>query len=159
MNIATTPNFASILDESPTEVARPKSLPTGTYTFIVGRWETGESSQKKTPFVRFQMRPIEAGDDVDEAELQAALTMPDGTVQDLQSKTMSHTLYTSPNAVFMLDQFHEHCGMDLSEPMSRKLRNDEVLNCQVRGYVAPRDSNNPDAPIYAEIKRTLFPES
>jgi hypothetical protein len=151
----TKPNFGSILDEAPTEVNRPKSLPTGTYTFVVGRWEEGKSSQKKTPFVKFGMRPIAAGDDVDPDELQEALTSADGTVADLGSKMMSITFYCTPDAIYRLDEFHEHCGLDLDEAVSRKMRNDEVANAQVEGYVAPRQQTDPDAPTYSEIKRTL----
>ena len=150
-----TPNFSSILDEAPTEVNRPKALPTGTYIFVVGRWEEGKSSQKKTPFVKFSMRPIVAEADVDQDELTEALTGADGTVNDISSKTMSLTFYTTPDAIYRLDEFHEHCGLDISEPLSRKMRCDEVVNAQVRGYVAPRQSQDPDAPTFAEIKRTL----
>lgn len=150
-----TPNFASILDEAPTEVNRPKSLPTGTYTFVVGRWEEGKSSQKKTPFVKFGMRPIVASEDVDEDELREALTSADGTENSLDTKMMSITFYTTPDAIYRLDEFHEHCGVDLNEPVSRKMRNDEVINAQVQGYVAPRQQQDPDAPTFAEIKRTL----
>lgn len=149
------PNFSSILDDAPTEVDRPKSLPTGTYEFVVGRWEEGVSSQKKTPFVRFQMRPTGTMDDVDEDELAEALTSADGTSVDLGAKGMSITFYVTATAVYRLDEFHQQCGLDLSNPLSRKARNDEVLNASILGYVAPRESNNPDAPIFMEIKRTL----
>jgi hypothetical protein len=151
----TKPNFGSILDEAPTEVNRPKSLPTGTYTFVVGRWEEGKSSQKKTPFVKFKMMPIAADDDVDEDELTEALTSADGTLNELKSKEMSITFYCTADAIYRLDEFHEHCGVDLNEAVSRKMRNDEVVNSQVQGYVAPRQQQDPDAPAYSEIKRTL----
>ena len=52
------PNFATILDEAPTEVNRPKPLPSGTYLCTVTGWETGKSSQKQTPFVQFNLRPM-----------------------------------------------------------------------------------------------------
>ena len=88
-------------------------------------------------------------------ELDEALTSADGTKNALATKTMSITFYTTPDAAYRLDEFHEHCGVDLEEPLSRRMRNDEVVNAQVRGYVAPRQSQDPDAPTYAEIKRTL----
>ena len=127
-----TPDFASILDQSPTEVNRPKSLPTGTYTFIVGDWEQGKSSQKKTPFVKFSMKPVAADADVDEDELEEALTGADGEANDIRSKTMSITFYTTADAIYRLDEFHEHCGIDLSEAVSRATRNDMVLNAEVK---------------------------
>jgi len=41
-------NFASILDEAPTEINRPKPLPEGTYLCVVGQPEEGKSSKKGT---------------------------------------------------------------------------------------------------------------
>ena len=149
------PNFALLLEEAPTEVNRPKNLPTGTYTFVVGRWEEGVSSKKHTPFVKFEMRPIAAGDDVDDDELEEALTSADGTRNELKSKTMPITFYLTPDAVYRLDEFHQHCGIDLEQAVSRGLRNDEVQNSQVDGFVGPRQQENPDAPVFMEIKRTL----
>jgi hypothetical protein len=149
------PNFASILDEAPTEVNRPKSLPTGTYTFVVGKWEEGKSSKKQTPFIKFNMMPISADEDVDEDELDEALTAASGEVHELKSRSMSITFYITPDAAYRLDEFHEHCGLDLNDPLSRRMRSDQVINAQVKGYVAPRQQSDPDAPTYAEIKRTL----
>lgn len=151
--MSSVPDFSSILDASPTEVERPKALPAGTYLFTVGRWNEGVSSQKKTPLVKFDLTPVTAMEDVDEDELAAALTSTDGSKVALGSKTMSVTYYTTPAAIFMLDEFHEHCGLDLADPMSRKLRNDEVLNTQVQGYVEHRPGNN--GQVFAEVRRTL----
>ena len=51
------PNFASILDEAPTEIDRPKPIPTGTYLCRVQGTPTYDKSSKKgTPFVQFTLR-------------------------------------------------------------------------------------------------------
>lgn len=149
------PNFSSLLDDTADHVERPKGLPTGTYIFSVGRWEEGKSSKKKTPFVRFAMTPISAEDDVDPDELAEALTNGNGEVGALDQKKMSITFYVTAEALYRLVEFHEHCGLDLSEELSHRQRNDEVLGTQVRGYVAPRENDDPNAPVYVEIKRTL----
>ena len=68
---ATQPSFESILDTPATEVERPKPIPAGTYDVIVkGLYEQGESTQKKTPFVRFIYAIQSAGEDVDPDELE-----------------------------------------------------------------------------------------
>jgi hypothetical protein len=55
------PNFASILDEAPTEIDRPKPIPTGTYLCRVQGTPTYDKSSKKgTPFVQFTLKPISA---------------------------------------------------------------------------------------------------
>ena len=68
------PNFASILDEAPTEISRPKPLPVGTYLCVVqGQPVYDKSNKKGTPFVEFLLRVIAAMDDVDPDDLQFIL--------------------------------------------------------------------------------------
>ena len=142
----TSPNFSSILDESPTEVARPKPLPAGTYLFVVGTPTYDKSSKKGTPYVMFNLRPVEIESDVDEDELSEA--------GGLDSKTIRATFYLTEDAVYRLDEFHSHCGLDLSDPSSRKTRNDDVVNAEVRGVIKHRSSED-GTQIYAELSRTL----
>lgn len=150
----TKPNFSkTLLDEAPDHVERPKPLPIGTYLAVVGRWETGESSKKKTPFVRFPLRFIQAYDDVDPDELAAC-----GGVDGKNART---DFFMTEDAIYRLDAFHEHCGLDLEEPLSRKARNDEVMNAQVGvviGHRYPQDAEGkdiPDSVPFMEVTRTL----
>ena len=148
MNDASRPNFASILDESPTEVSRPKPLPEGTYLCSVGAPRYDKSSKKGTPFVEFILKPIAEQDDVDVEALEEA--------GGLDGKSLRGTYYTTDDAIYRLDEFHEHCGIDLSEPASRRIRNDEVMNAQVLAYVKHRqaDQNDPNSAVFAEVRRT-----
>lgn len=142
-----TPNFASILDEEPTEVSAPAPLPQGTYIAIVagpGRYD--KSTKKGTDFVEFNLRPTEAEEDVDPDELEAA--------GGLDGKTIKATFWLTDEAKFMLDQFHEHCGLDLSEPASRRTRNDEIVNAQVRVFVKHEPSQD-GTRIFARFNRSL----
>lgn len=138
------PNFASILDEAPSEVKLPPPMPTGTYRWIVQGWEQGESSRKQTPFVKFNLKAVEAMDDVDEDEL--------AEVGGLEGKTRSLTFYTTEDAIYRLDQFHEHCGLDLRQKLSRKARNDEIINAEVLGTIKHRMTD--DKRVFAEIGQT-----
>lgn len=141
------PNFSSILDEQPTEVDRPKPLPAGTYLCVVaGAPEYGKSSKKGTDFAQFTLKPMSAEDDVDEDELDEA--------GGLENKTLRTTFYLTEDAVYRLDEFHEHCGIDISKPQSRKTRNDEVINAHVRAVVKHRSSED-GSRIFAEVARTL----
>jgi hypothetical protein len=139
------PNFTSILDEQPTEVNRPKPLPEGTYLCVVGQPEEGVSSQKKTPFVKFPLRPVSALEDVDTAALNE--------VGGLDSKNMSTTYYLTPDSIFRLDEFHEHCGLDLTDAASRRARNAEVVNSRVLAVVKHRMSQD-NTQSFAEVNRT-----
>ena len=142
-------HFASILDEAPTEVNRPKPLPEGTYLCVVGQPEDGKSSKKGTPFVKFPLKPISALDDVDSEALEE--------VGGLEAKNLSTTFYITADAVYRLDEFHEHCGIDLDDPISRRVRNSEVVNSQVLAVVKHRMSDD-NTQTFAEVSRTASAE-
>lgn len=139
------PNFTSILDEQPTEVNRPKPLPEGTYLCVVQQSEEGKSSKKGTPFVKFPLRPVSPLDDVDPTALDE--------MGGLEGKVLNATYYTTPDAIYRLDEFHEHCGIDLSEPASRRARNAEVVNSQVLAVIKHRESDDHTS-VFAEVNRT-----
>ena len=142
-----TPNFASILDEAPTEVNAPAPLPQGTYLTVVrGQPRYDKSAKKGTPYVEFLLHPISAEPDVDEDELADA--------GGLDGKIIRATFWLTDEAVFMLDQFHEHCGLDLSDAASRRQRNDEVVNAQVRAFVKHETSQD-GTRIFARYNRSL----
>ena len=141
------PNFASILDEAPTEIDRPKPIPTGTYLCRVqGTLTYDKSSKKGTPFVQFTLKPISAEEDVDEEDL--------AEMGGLDNKTLRLTFYLTEDAVYRLDEFHEHCGIDLSEERSRKMRNDDVIGQSFRGFVKQKPSKD-GTRMYSNIERTL----
>ena len=144
-NTSTSPVFASILDESPTEVSRPVPLPEGTYLCVVGQYEEGKSSQKKTPFWKFPLRPIAALDDVDTEALEE--------MGGLEGTSLSVTFYTTPDAIFMFDDFFGHCGGDFDDGCSRRVRASELTNTQVLAYVQHR-MNQDNTQAFAEVKRT-----
>lgn len=154
-----TPNFQSLLDETPDHVERPKALPVGTYIWIVGQPTYGKSSKKGTPFVEFQLRCIGATDDVDTKALE--------DMGGFNGKTLRATYYTTEDAIYRLDEFHEHCGLNLEEPASRRMRNDLVVNSQVLGYVRHREQEITDderragvePQVFAELSRTAPVES
>lgn len=140
------PNFASLLDETPDEVVRPKPLPAGTYHCVVSNEILyDKSSKKQTEFVRFYLRPYDAAEDVDPDELE--------TAGGLDGKQISATFYLTPDSVYRLDEFHQHCGVDLSVPLSRKLRNDECINAEVTAVIRHRSSDD-GSQVFAELART-----
>lgn len=125
------PNFASLLEEAPSEVSYPVSLPAGTYHCVVkGQPRYDVSSQKKTPFVEFNLVPQSALEDVDAEELTTWMDN-NGKPRALNETTIRATYYTTEQAVYRLDEFHEHCGIDLTQSASRRNRNDECMNAEV----------------------------
>ena len=141
------PNFASILDESPEEVSAPQPLPQGTYICtVVGSPAYDKSPQKGTPYVEFTLRPLAAGEDIDETELEET--------GGLEGKTLRATFYLTEDAVYRLDEFHTHCGIDLEDGQSRRQRNDAVMNAEVRVFVKHETSAD-GSRIFARFNRSL----
>ena len=146
MTQAASVSFESILDTPATEVERPKPLPAGTYDAIVkGLPEFGESSQKKTPFARFTLAMQAAGEDVDEEELTS--------IGGLDGKSIKSTYYTTPDALFRLTDFLEHCGIELDGKTIRQAI-DDTPNCSVKVVIGHRASEDGQQ-IFAEVKRTM----
>lgn len=144
-------DFASILDMPATDVERPKPLPEGTYFGIIqGMYEQGESTKKKTPFVRFNLAVQSVGEDVDEDDLKAFGD--EGVI----GKTIKDTYYTTPDALFRLTDFLENAGIELADKSIRAAL-DETPNCSIGFYIGHRASEDGQQ-IFAEIKRTFKPE-
>lgn len=140
------PNFAALLDEAPSEISRPKPLPAGTYVCVVqGSPRYDKSSKKQTPFVEFTLGVLTPGDDVDAEEL--------AEMGGIEGRTIRATYYLTEDSIYRLDEFHEHCGIDLSVPASRRQRSDELTNAQVIAVLGHRASDDGSS-VFAELKRT-----
>jgi hypothetical protein len=150
-------SFASILDMQPSEVERPKPLPAGTYLCVVdGRFTLDKSTRKQTDYVEFTLKILQAMDDVDADDLQAALTKPTGEVVSLNSKTVRVTYYLTPDALWRLKKFLEDCGIDL-EGRSFAECLEETPGCQVLAEIKHQVSANGEA-VYANVTNTARPK-
>lgn len=143
------PQFSSILDDAPTEVVFPPPLPVGTYLCVVGQPEATPKSKAGNDGIKFPLKPIAAMEDVDEEAL--------AEVGGFDGKNLSTTFWVTPDSITFLDQFHENCGLDLSDKMSRKMRNQEVVNSQILASVTHRMSED-NQRAFAEVKRTARAE-
>lgn len=140
-------SFESILDTPVAAVERPKPLPAGTYDCIVrGMYEEGQSTQKKTPFVRFTYAIQAAGDDVDADELAEMGGIADKSIKD--------TYYTTPDALFRLTTALENMQIEGLEAKSIRQALAETPNCPIRIVVSHRASDDGEN-IFAEVKRTM----
>lgn len=145
--------FESILDTPADSVERPKPLPVGTYNAIIrGQYEEDVSAIKKTPFVRFTYAFQSAEPDVNEDDLEEALTSKDGTVTKLTEKTIKDTYYTSAAALFMLTEMLERIGIEL-ENKSIRVALSETPNMAVKVQIEHGISN--DGHPFAQVKRVM----
>ncbi len=147
--VSSTPDFASVLDTPASEIERPKPLPRGTYhTIVQGQPRIDKSAKKGTEFSEFTLKILEPLDDVDEDELAAY-----GPVRD---KTTRVTFYHTPNSVYRLKEFIEHCGIDTEKGSLRQLIA-ETPGCQVLANIVHEPSQDGGA-VYANVKSTAAVE-
>ncbi len=112
------PDFASLLKRPAGEGKRPVVLPMGDYQGIIsGAHSTGESSQKKTPFVRFPLRllewPEDAPDSWSETDSEGNIVEVNREDVDLGARTsFGAAFYLTDAALFMLDDFIKSCGIE-----------------------------------------------
>ena len=139
-----TPNFASILSEAPTEVTRTPPLPVGTYLCIVQPFELPKNENGPARFPLKVMAPL---DDVD----IDALTESGGT----EGKFLYYNVWPDERAREALDTIHAFAGLDLADlaDVSRAERNDMIVNGQVLAVVKHRTDKNDPTKVYAEVQR------
>lgn len=142
------PNFESLLDESPTEVKSPSLLPEGTYTFNVKIYEPVKANSGNEG-IRFPMQAVAAHEDVDPTALADCLNG-----DSLMDKEIPLTFWITDKSIYRLDEFHQHCGLDLEDGSTRRQRNENVVGHQVLGYVKHEESNKQPGRFFANIVKT-----
>jgi hypothetical protein len=145
--------FADILDKPADQIDRPKPLPTGTYVWtIAGLPRMDKSKDKQTPYYEFECKATQAMDDVNEEDLKEWATKADGTSRQLSDYSSRLTFYLTEGSVYRLQEFMEHCGIDL-EGKSIREAIDETPNCQFIGAIVHTASKDGSS-IYANIGKT-----
>lgn len=96
------PDFRSLLSKPAGKSVKPPQLPAGDYPGIVKKFELGESSKKKTPYVRFPA---------------ALMGWPEGAEPlpgvDLAKRQAHVDFYMTEAAQWRLDDFIKSCGVDM----------------------------------------------
>jgi hypothetical protein len=101
-------SFEDILKTPVSEIERPKPIPAGSYRCIIKQRPVFEkSARKQTPYVQFILNPLEAGEDVDADDLEAALTKGDGSTKVLSDVSIRATFYLTKDALWRLRKFLE----------------------------------------------------
>lgn len=122
-----TTNLADILSTPASDAVAPPPFPEGGYHCVVaGLPEQIESSEKKTPGLRFTLKPIGVDEDVDEDELEE--------IGGIEGKTIRNDVWVTPASAFMLREFLEACGIE-SEGKSLSEMVDECPNKEVWVFI------------------------
>ncbi len=146
------PNFSSILDQAPTEIEKPKPLPVGSYIGLVdGIPQFDKSKIQKTDFVAFNLKPLQAKEDVDQTLLAEALK---GKAL-AEKKLRPLTFYLTEDAVYRLDEFlFQHLEVGELGTLPRKQAISMAPGRQV-GFTIRHEPSQDGTQIYANIGSTF----
>jgi hypothetical protein len=104
-------NFEDILNRPSEDIKPPVTLPMGSYhTVVIGMPEQGKSSKKKTDYLKFVHRVVAPLSDVDPEAIEAFQV--DG--ETISGQEIDNTFYITDKSAFMLKEFIENCGVDLT---------------------------------------------
>jgi hypothetical protein len=136
-------NFRELLNVKADDVKAPAVLPEGTYYGNIDRYEFGESSKAKTPYLRYTVKFHSAGDDISPDDLEGI---------DLSSRKLSNNFWLTPDALFRLKDFISSLGIAVEGRTLEELI-PETAGMGVIAYVTQRmNPDNPEDPPRNEIK-------
>ena len=95
-------DFRNLLTQPADNFKKPPLLPGGTYHGILATREFGESTQKKTPYVRFNVKFNAPGEDVSTELLKDI---------DLSKRSLRKDFYLTDDATYRLVEFGKTFGI------------------------------------------------
>lgn len=115
------PDFTNLLHRPMDEIKQPEAWPQGLYPGRILRYEPGESSQKKTPYIRFTVAPTGFPDDMEDEAKQTL---------KLDGKTFRADYYLTEDSIFRLRDLAAelgHSGM-LDEALPQMVGSDVKID-------------------------------
>ena len=100
------PDFSTLLSKSLDAVKKAPPLDAGNYPGVITGYEPGESREKKTPYVRFNLK-LTGWPEGGEPQKRD-----DGTAMDLAGKTLRRDYFLTEDALWRLKEFLEDLGMN-----------------------------------------------
>jgi len=116
-------NITDILDMPSSSIERPKPIPQGTYVSqVMGQFREDKSTKKQTRYHEYTLKLVKPATngqdeplDVDMEDLARALTKASGEIAELSARTLRHTLYITPDALWRYKEFLDHLGIPQEE--------------------------------------------
>src|SRR5258708_8487613 len=132
----TNTNFQDILNRPSEEIKPMPTLPLGSYhTVVIGLPEQGQSSKKKTDFLKFTHKIVAPLDDVD----PDAITEFEAEGETIAGQEVENIFYITPKSANMLKEFIINCGVDLTGNTMPQ-RFDDLPNSQPTTNITPQHS-------------------
>lgn len=138
-------NFQELLNKRADSFEAPKQLPPGKYQAVVKNFNTGESAQKKTPFIEFIFSVTSVVDVPAEFYAQAA----EAVAANAEVKT---TFYLTEKSAYRLVEFLEK---DLGMASQGRTLGDMLPNSMGAACTLIMDkATTKDGKEFVEVKRT-----
>lgn len=141
-------DFTTLLSKSSDEVEKPEPIPAGSYDMIIVGFKSGESQQKKTPYVEIETKVIAPRDDVD-MESYAKVRNP-------QDRTFKTQFYITEDSLFRLKDFLIKAGFETEGRTFLEMLN-EIAGRTIIGIISHRLGNDGES-VYPEVKKFLKAE-
>lgn len=139
-------DFTKLLSKKLDDVEAPALLPEGPYIVTIAQYRTGESAQKKTPYVEFDLKIQEALEGVDTDEL--------AKVKNLTDKVLKTQFFLSEDSLFRLKDFFIKAGLPVEGRSFEEILS-EIAGAQLKGIVSHRVNPNNTEQVFAECKKFL----
>jgi hypothetical protein len=146
------PNYNSLLDKTVGSTERPKAVPIGIYTGVIVDFAFDQSSKKKTPYVRYGVKPIQPVSGVDPDLFAAA-----GGQDRLNKMKLGLDFYLTEDAMWRLREFLEEAMKIDCATRSYKESIPYAVNQRITFVMDVQVSEDGKA-SYNQIKSVLKPE-
>ena len=125
-------NLAAILSKPAADVKELPNIPAGTYRcIIVGLPTPGQSSKKKTDYLEFTYKLLEAMDEVDPADIKTFNSVVEG---GLIGRTIKEKYYITEASLIILKRMLENAGIE-SEGRTMEQMIDESPNAEIMVFI------------------------
>lgn len=134
-------DFSKLLSKNMDGVERPKPLPPGTYYGRIEKFSVDESKEKKTPFVRFNLKVTSADESIDADAVNGI---------DLSKKQLRKDFYLTPDADYRLKEFLKSCGIKVQGRTFGEVL-PETVNSPVIMEVTQRAAQDGSGELYNDV--------
>lgn len=145
-------NFADVASKKMDEVERPPLPPVGTYRFSITKLpETSKSNDEVWEILTFNVRAVEALDDVDMSDYKGEVT---NILQQVKFMFNTQDEVEFEKSLFRLRQFLEQHVQCADADMTIAQALNASVNQQFLGTIAWRQDKNDPENFFANISRT-----
>ncbi len=145
-------NFADVASKKMDEVERPPLPPVGTYRFSITKLpETNKSNDEVWEILTFNVRAVEALDDVDMSDYKGEVT---NILQQVKFMFNTQDEVEFEKSLFRLRQFLEQHVQCADADMTIAQALNASVNQQFLGTIAWRQDKNDPENFFANISRT-----